>query len=74
MANNQQPKIRAHGDRRSEPDVRRLARAIVRLAVQVDTEQAQQLADALEHEEVTRRKTVSRNRSAQRDAIEQEAV
>ena len=64
MANNQQPKIRAHGDRRSEPDVRRLARGDRPPRRQVDTEQAQQLADALEHEEVARRKTVSRNRSA----------
>lgn len=74
MAKNQQPRIRAHGDRRSEPDVRRLARAIVRLAVQLDTEQAQHLADSLEHEDAVRRKALTRQRRADNEDIAKESA
>lgn len=70
MANKRELRLRIHGDRRREPDVRRLARAIVRLAVELDAEQAQALADTLEHEEALRRKTITRERRAQRAATQ----
>ena len=68
MAKKRELRLRVHGDRRAEPDVRRLARAIVRLAVELDAEQAQALADTLEHEEALRRKAITRQRRAERDA------
>lgn len=67
-----QLRLRVHGDRRTEPDVRRLARAIVRLAVELDADQAQVLADTLEHEEALRRKALTRQRAAERQAAQQE--
>jgi hypothetical protein len=54
--------LRVHGDRRDEIDTRRLARAIVRLAVELDADHAQELADTLEFEEALRRKAVTRRR------------
>ena len=72
MAKKRELRLRVHGDRRQEPDVRRLARAIVRLAVEMDTEHAQQLADTLEHEEALRRKALTRERHAQRQATEKD--
>ena len=68
MAKKRELRLRVHGDRRKEPDVRRLARAIVRLAVEMDTEHAQELADTLEHEEALQRKALTRERQAQRRA------
>lgn len=70
MAKKQEPRLRVRGDHRHEPDVRRLARAIVRLAVELDADQAQALADALEHEEALRRKALTRERHAQRGVTE----
>lgn len=70
MAKKRELRLKVTGVRRKQPDARRMARAIVRLAVEMDTEQAQLLADALEHEEALRRKSVSRARSAQRQETE----
>lgn len=67
MAKKRELRLRVHGDRRTEPDVRRLARAIVRLAVELDAEHAQALADTLEHEEALRRKALTRQRHAEHD-------
>lgn len=66
-------RIKVIGVRRKEPDVRRMARAIVRLAVEMDTEQAQALADTLEHEEALRRSAIHRGRAAQRADNDAEA-
>ena len=63
MSRNQRNlKLHVHGQRRDKPDVRRIARAIVRLAVELDTEQAQLLADTLEHEEALQRRALLRAR------------
>lgn len=70
MAKKRELRLKVTGVRRKQPDARRMARAIVRLAVEMDTEQAQLLADALEHEEALRRKSVSRARSVQRQETE----
>lgn len=67
-------RLKVYGQRRKEPDVRRMARAIVRLAVGMDNDQAQLLADTLEHEEALRRKARIRDRSAQRAANQQDEV
>ena len=72
MAKKRELRLHVHGDRRQDPDVRRLARAIVRLAVELDAEQAQALADTLDHEEALRRKTLTRERHAQRAAAQAE--
>lgn len=66
MAKKKEIRLKVHGERRKTPDARRMARAIVRLAVEMDAEQAQALADTLEHEEVLRRKTMTRARSEER--------
>lgn len=71
MAKKQEPRLRARGDLRQDPDARR-ARAIVRLALGLDVEQAQALADTLEHEEALRRKALTRERHAQRAAAQAE--
>lgn len=64
--NKRELRIKVTGVRRKEPDARRMARAIVRLTVEMDTEQAQALADALEHEEALQRRSITRARSALR--------
>lgn len=74
MGKKRELRLRVHGDRREEVDTRRLARAIVRLAVEMDAEQAQTLADALEHEEALRRKTLTRQRRANRQDGEKESA
>ena len=66
MAKKRQLRIRVEGQRRQQVDTRRLARAIVRLAVEMDTEQAQALADELEAQEAERATTIRRTRAAQR--------
>lgn len=66
MAKKKEIRLKVHGERRKTPDARRMARAIVRLAVEMDAEQAQTLADTLEHEEALRRKTMTRARSKER--------
>lgn len=65
MAKKRELRLHVHGDRRTQPDVRRLARAVVRLAVELDAEHAQELADTLEHEEAIRRKTLTRQGRAE---------
>lgn len=64
MGKKRELRLRVHGDRRDTVDTRRLARAIVRLAVGLDAEQAQALADTLEHEDAVRRKALTRQRRA----------
>lgn len=59
-------RLTVHGVRRKEPDTRRMARAVLRLAVELDTDQAAQLTDALDNEEALRQLQLSRARSAQR--------
>jgi len=66
MAKKREMKLKVHGERRKTPDARRMARAIVRLAVEMDTEQAQALADTLDHEEALRRRALMRARATQR--------
>jgi hypothetical protein len=61
-----QIRIKVEGVRRKQPDTRRLARAIIRFAVEEDLTSAQEFADALEHEEALRRKRLTRGRKAQR--------
>lgn len=68
MGKKRQLRLRVHGDRRDEVDTRRLARAIVRLAVEMDAEQAQLLADTLEHEDAMRRRNLTAARRAKRQA------
>jgi len=63
MAKKKEIRLKVHGERRKTPDARRMARAIVRLAVEMDAEQAQTLADTLEQEDALRRKTLTRARS-----------
>jgi hypothetical protein len=65
-------KLRVHGDRRSEPDTRRMARAIIRLAIELDADSAQALADTLEHEEALRRRALTRRRAEQRATAQEE--
>lgn len=55
-------KLHVYGQRRDKPDVRRIARAILRLAVELDAETAQHLADTLEHEEALQRRAIVRSR------------
>lgn len=74
MGKKQELHLRVRGDRRDEMDTRRLARAIVRLAVELGTEQAQSLADALEHEEALRHKVLARQRRANRQDGEKESA
>ena len=66
MAKKKELRLEVTGDRRSTPDSRRMARAILRHAVELDVEQAQQLADVLEHEEALQRKAGEFNRSSRR--------
>jgi hypothetical protein len=63
MARPKRPlKLHIYGQRLEKPNARRVARGIVRLVVELDAEQAQTLADTLEHEEALRRKAVRRAR------------
>lgn len=62
MAKKRELKLHVYGQRRTKPDARRIARAIVRLAVEMDAEQAQVLADTLEHEEALQRTALTRQR------------
>ena len=71
MTKKRQLKLKVQGVRRTTPDARRMARAIVRLAVEMDAEQAQTLADTLDHEEALRRKALTRARSQQRESSDQ---
>lgn len=66
MAKKRGLKLKVRGERRKTPDARRMARAIVRLAVEMDAEQAQALADTLDHEEALRRTSLTRARTEQR--------
>jgi len=59
-----QLKLHVYGQRREKPDVRRVARAILRLAVELDAEGAQVLAETLEHEEALQRQALLRTRRA----------
>lgn len=63
-----QLRLKVHGDRRKDPDTRRLARAIVRIAIEQGTVEAQALADSLEHQEALRRAALTRQRAAEREA------
>lgn len=65
-------KLQVHGDRRQEPDTRRLARAIIRLAVELDADSAQALADTLEHQEALRRRALTRRRAELRATSDEE--
>lgn len=65
-------RIQVKGVRRKQPDVRRLARAIVRLAIEMEGERneaqldhVQALADQLEQDEAGRRTAIKRARSEQ---------
>jgi hypothetical protein len=60
-------KLHVYGQRREKPDVRRVARAILRLAVELDAESAGALAETLEHEEALQRKALLRARRAERE-------
>lgn len=62
-----QLRIKVRGVRRRTPDSRRIARAIVRLAIEEGTDRAQDLADRLEHDETLHRQAVTRQRHADRD-------
>lgn len=73
MGKKRQHRIRVHGDRRDHVDTRRLARAIVRLAVEMDAEQAEMLEDALEREEALRRRAVRQRRAERAEHVEGEA-
>jgi hypothetical protein len=68
MAKRREIRIKVQGVRRPEPDTRKLARAIVRLAVEQGTAQAQDLADALEVQEADRQASLKHARAAQRRA------
>lgn len=63
-----QLRLKVHGDRRKDPDTRRLARAIIRIAIEQGTPEAQALADNLDHEEALRRLALTRQRAAERAA------
>jgi hypothetical protein len=68
MAKKREIRIKVQGVRRPEPDTRKLARAIVRLAVEQGTAHAQELADALEAQETERHASLKHARAAQRRA------
>jgi RNase P/RNase MRP subunit p30 len=70
MGKRREIRIKVQGVRRPEPDTRKLARAIVRLAVEQGTAEAQDLADALEAQEADRQASLKNARSAQRRANE----
>jgi hypothetical protein len=70
MGKRRELNIKVQGQRRQQVDTRRMARAIVRLAVDLDTEHAQQLADQLETEDRTQRSAVRRARAEQREATD----
>lgn len=70
MGKRREIRIKVQGVRRPEPDTRKLARAIVRLAVEQGTAEAQDLADALEAQEADRQASLKHARSAQRRAYE----
>lgn len=74
MSKKRELRLRVHGDRRAEVDTRRLARAIVRLAVELDADHAQALADTLEHEEAQRRKALTRQRRADHEDVQKESA
>lgn len=60
-----QIRIKVEGVRRKQPDTRRLARAIIRYAVEQDLASAQDFADVLDDEEALRRKALTRARHEQ---------
>lgn len=68
MAKKKQIRVKVHGQRRTDVDTRRMAKAIVRLAVGLDTAEAQELADALDQLEAERRMTLKRARAEEREA------
>jgi len=70
MAKKREIRLKVQGVRRKEPDTRKMARAIVRLAVTEGAAEAQDLADALEHEEKLHRTAITRARKAERAASE----
>ena len=61
-----QIRIKVEGVRRKDVDTRRLARAIIRFAVEQDLAAAQDFADVLEDTEALRRKRLTRGRQAER--------
>lgn len=67
MGKRKQIRVHVRGQRRSEVDTRRLARAIVRLAVELDADEAQGLADVLEVREAERTRTLRRARAEQHE-------
>ncbi len=73
MAKKRELRIRVQGHRRKQIDTRRMARAILRLAVELDTEHAQMLADALEAQEDDQRTEIKRARSEQRREADESA-
>jgi hypothetical protein len=72
MGKRKEIRIKVHGVRQPEPDTRKLARAIVRLAVEQGTAEAQDLADALEAQEADRQATLKHARAAQRRSSQRE--
>ena len=66
MAKKRDIRIKVTGQPRKDIDTRRMARAIIRLAIESDTEAAQALADALETKEAERQAGLRRARAEQR--------
>jgi hypothetical protein len=62
-------KLHVEGVRRAKPDARRVAKAIMRLAVELDAGAAEGMAEVLEHEEaLQRRALVLKKRGSGKDA------
>jgi hypothetical protein len=67
MGKKREIKIKVRGERRKEIDTRKMARAIIRLAVEMDVDRAQELADALEDQETRRHTDLRRARAERRE-------
>lgn len=67
-----QIRIKVEGVKRKQVDTRRLARAIVRFAVEQDLAAAQDFADVLADQEAVRRTTLTRGRQAERQQRDDE--
>lgn len=66
-----QLRIKVHGDRRTNADARRMARAIIRLATEQGLSEAQALVDDLDAREAQRRIELTRARKAEHQPEEQ---
>ncbi|MBN8785395.1 MAG: hypothetical protein J0G98_20215 [Terrimonas ferruginea] len=72
MGKRREIRIKVQGVRRPEPDTRKLANAIVRLAVQQGTAEAQDLADELKVRDSERSVALKRARSEERRRSERD--